>query len=427
MKKKLILISILASAQMFGASIDHIMNYTPEYDGNPALQGAISEQSSANYNPSSLTELDNGLYVNGGIQTAIGKQSMEYNGKEYAANHISPIPNLSVVSKNDKRAFFWTIGGVAGGAKLDYENGIAAYGILGNTFPYNNIGKATDTSNAEGESTYIQTTIGTAFKLNDKLSLSLAGRAVYGIRDFKGSLEIKTGSGLGSGQTATIDAERRATGFGGQLGLNYKATEKLNIGLRYDSKVKLEFETKSTEQKITGLPAGFGYTFGFSNLYPEYTNGAKGYRDLPAILALGAQYEANKKWKLYLGGNYYFNKEADLDEAFVANDKKYTRQYSNGWELAAGTEYWLKEKLALLAGVNYAITGASADNFRDSEYAIDSTMIGTGIKYKYSDKLELTGTVAHYLYTSEEGKTLQSTVEYKKNITTIGLGFSKKI
>ena len=75
--------------------------------------------------------------------------------------------------------------------------------------------------------------------------MAIGGRAVYAIRDFQGELEVE-GAGLGSGQTATIDAERKATGFGAQLGLNYKATDKLNIGLRYDSKVKLNFKTKSS-------------------------------------------------------------------------------------------------------------------------------------------------------------------------------------
>lgn len=422
--KKFLLVSIIASINLIGATIDHIMNYTVEYNANPSLQGAISEESSVNYNPAGLMELENGTYLNGGLQVAIGHQWMEYNNEEYGANHVSPIPNLSVYKKDDKKALYWTLGGIAGGAELDYKDGIATYDVLGNS-SYSFIGTASDDSWAKGSSTYYQTTLGSAFKLNDKFSMAIGGRAVYAIRDFQGELEVE-GAGLGSGQTATIDAERKATGFGAQLGLNYKATDKLNIGLRYDSKVKLNFKTKSTESKIN-LTA-LSTTFGYSNLYGEYADGASGYRDLPAILALGVQYDLTNKYTIYTGANYYFNEDANIDEKFVTADKKIdSRKYKDGWELSIGNQYKLTDKFSILSGVNYAKTGASSVNYRDSEYAINSLMIGLGAKYKYSETLEFVGALSHYFYESDEGKTLGKTVEYNKDITNVGFGLTKKI
>jgi long-chain fatty acid transport protein len=416
---------IMTANLLMGASIDHIMNYTVEYNANPALQGAISKESSVNFNPAGLIKLEDGTYINGGLQIAFGTQGMETSGTDYSADHVSPIPNLSIFKVEDNKAYFWTFGGIAGGAELDYKDGIATYDILGSHPIYGNIGSVGDGSSAKGSSMYLQTTLGTAFAINDKLSVAVAARGVYGKRDFSGNINIE--GGLGNGQTATIDAERTATGFGGQFSINYAATPKLNLALRYDTKIKLKFKTDADEQKITGLPAAFGYVFGFSDIYPEYKDGAKGYRDLPAILALGMEYKVNNKWKIFTGGNYYFNSSADLDEGFATTGKEESKKYDDGYEIAFGTEYAINSKINWMAGINYAKTGASSVNYRDSEYAIDSTMVGTGIKYKYSDTLEFTFVVSHYFYDDSTGKTLTVPVEYHKSITNTGIGFNKKL
>ena len=45
-------------------------------------------------------------------------------------------------------------------------------------------------SSAEGKSLYGQTTIGRAWKVNDKLSMSIAGRAVLGMKKLKGDINV---------------------------------------------------------------------------------------------------------------------------------------------------------------------------------------------------------------------------------------------
>ena len=48
----------------------------------------------------------------------------------------------------------------------------------------------TNGSKAEGKNLYAQTTLGKVWKVNNKLSLSAAGRLVYGIRELKADLYI---------------------------------------------------------------------------------------------------------------------------------------------------------------------------------------------------------------------------------------------
>ncbi|MGL4687663.1 MAG: OmpP1/FadL family transporter [Fusobacteriaceae bacterium] len=413
MKKISIMAFLLISTMGKGASIDHIMNYTAEYSANPALQGVINYSSTVNFNPAGLMRLENGLYMNGGLQYATGGYEMNYKGRSYKSDLGSPAPNFSLYKKYDNYALFWTVGGIAGGAALNYKDGISAYGKIENQLSA--FAKISDSS-AKGSNVYIQSTLGTAFNINEKLSMSVAGRIVHGQRDFEG--EVQVTSALLKNPTLSVDAEREAWGLGVQLGLNYAATEKLNLGLRYDSKVKMNFKTDST----VGAPLPI-VGINFDALYPEYKDGMKARRDLPAILALGAQYKITPAWTGFLGGNYYFNKSANIDEE-VQTKTGASRKYKDGYEFSLGSEYEINEKWSWLAGTNYAITGAEKDNYHDSEFALDSLMFGTGIKYKHNDTLELLGSVAHYFYNSSNST--DGDVEYIKETTVLGGGFTYK-
>lgn len=463
MKKKLGILAIAAllSTGAYAASIDHIQTYTPEYLGNQSQNGMINK-SSVYYNPAGLVHLDNGTYFHIGAQLAVGHEKMDYNGKEYKADLLQYIPTLALYSVRDERTIFWTFGGLGGGGDLEYKDGVpgeivashilndlahrlsATPGLdqnLSNLLKNANfIDKG---SSAEGKSLYGQTTIGRAWKVNDKLSMSIAGRAVLGMKKLKGDINLGLeGSNL-LDKSAHIDSDRTAWGLGAQIGFNYKATDRLNLAMRYDSRVKLNFKASGDEKKVD---LKFGSInlgeFGFSDFYSEYTPGTKTRRDLPAILALGASYKVTDRWTTAISGNYYFNKDAKMDrtkaspilEKFGIKDIK--AEYDNGWEIALGNEYKLNEKWTLLGSVNYAHTGAKVSSYDDIEFALDSVTVGAGVKYAPTDCDEWVFTVCHFFYDQETGhygdKYPQDKFpsvknpEYDKNITAFGLAYTKK-
>lgn len=411
--KQIAIASLLLSSVSFGASIDLVQNYSAEYAGNPAQQGAINYGSTVYFNPAGLSQLEQGTYFVGGVQVAFGEQSMAEE-KEYDADLFSPIPNFAVYKVVEDGAYFWTLGAVAGGATLKYEDGIP----LGQTFE-----QLLDMSNTEvkGGNQYAQTTIGRTWKVNEKLSTSLGLRAVYGLRTLEASTSLRKNP-LGLSGTASIDSERTGYGFGFQLGLNYKATDRLNLGLRYDSQVNMKFKTDA-EIKHTGAGSviinGLDGKSGLLGEFPVYAPGLKTRRDLPAILALGASYKVTDRWTTFVGGNYYFNKDATMDQ--VGKLRNY--DYSNGWEISVGSEYWINDKFAWLVGANYADTGAPKDTYSPTEYAINSIFVGTGIKYRQNETTEWTVAYNHYFY---EDTTGNNNVEYKKDIKSIGFNFVKK-
>ncbi|MGL5989092.1 OmpP1/FadL family transporter [Cetobacterium sp.] len=407
-KFKILLLTLIAGLNVstMGASIDHIQNYSAEYGGNPAQQGAINIGSTVYFNPAGLMRLENGTYMVGGLQYAFGDQNMNEDGNDFSTDLSSPIPNFALYKKTDDGAYFWTMGGIGGGASLAYKKSIPL--ALG-PFDANKFLKNTQ---VKGSNVYVQTTLGKAYNLNDKWSASVALRGVYGKR----TMNAKTTLNFANAKEISIDAEREAFGIGSQLGLNYTPNNKLNVGFRYDSKIKLDFKTNSTTNGNDN-PSGEFIEGVLLKKYPVYRDGIKTRRDLPTLAALGASYKVTDQWTTFIGGNYYFNESATMDRVEGMNV-----DYDNGWEVSLGSEYWINKKFAWLVGFNYADTGAPDKSFAATEYALDSTMVGTGFKYKPNDSTEWTVAFNHYFYDS---RTVEN-IKYEKEISSIGVNFVKK-
>lgn len=447
MNKKFLIASLFISAIAYGASIDHIQTYSPDYLANQAQTGMVNNVS-ANYNPAGLGRLENGRYIHGGLQYAFGTESMKYKGKEHEADLRQVIPNLALYSVDEKGAKFLTFGGIAGGGELEYK-GVAGLNVAMDKYNSLNtpvpLGLTDKNTIIKGSNKYSQLTLGRAFNIDDKLSVSIAGRLVHGTRELKGKIEIDSPLLANHPMkdkilTGDIDSKRTAWGYGFQLGLNYKASEKLNLAARYDSKIEMKFKAKGNENKLRvdllrTMGINLGENIGITSFYPQYTPGTKTRRDLPAILSLGASYKVTDKWIVSTAANYYFNKNAKMDRVTDASGIKHGTDYKNGWEIALGNEYQLNDKVTLIGSINYAKTGAKANSYSDIEYAIDSTTLGAGVRYKYDETLELTASVAHFFYNTSEGTykkryanvpTVTENQKYKKSITAIGLSATKK-
>lgn len=446
MKKRLGLLALAAvlSSSAYSASIDHIQTYTPEYLGNQAQNGMINN-ASVYYNPAGLVHLQNGTYFHAGIELAVGEEKMNYNGQELKADLLQPIPNFAMYKVEDDSALFWTFGGIAGGGDLKYKDGVPGTAVISDIVNNSSLSKmlggkiTTEKSSAEGKNIYAQTTLGKTWKVDDKLSLSVAGRIVYGVRKLKGDIQVDGSPVLDyyKQNRATLDSERTAWGYGAQFGVNYKATERLNLAMRYDSRVKMNFKAKASERKVelSKLSNSTLPDLGFSTFYPEYADGVKSRRDLPAILAAGMSYKVTDNWTVALSGNYYFNKDAKMDrikQESILGSKVVEAEYDNGWELALGTEYRLSPKWAVLGSINYADTGAKVSSYDDVEYALNSVTLGTGLKYNPDETTEWVFTVAHFFYDEEKGHYdskyggLVDNPTYDKSITAFGVSYTKR-
>jgi len=439
MKKRLMLLGAVLSANAMGASVDAIMNYTPSYLGNPA-QNATTDVDGAFYNPAGLTALEEGVHMHLGVQAAkVGFEMTDKrlaNPKKYEGkDDLSIVPSFALVKKQGDFAYFMNMGGAAGGPSLKYSDGVPMFNsinsILGGQAAQTLVGggmsalvpslaaNSTVTGKVEGSNKYYATTLGAAHKINEQWSIAGGIRAILGKRTTEINMDtnLQTGNAMvdplfantNSLFTGKLDAEREGFGIGGILGINYTPTEDLRLAATYFSKVDMEFKTK---EKRSGL-AGVNTLAKQNNALAVLIDGTKADRDLPAQLSLGAEYDITERFRVMTGGSYYFFKDAKIDG---------TKGFKNGWEGNIGMEYDVTPKWTLTAGYNHAETGAEAQTFNDTEFALDSDIYAVGAKYKQNDDLEWTLGTSFINYDSKESKG----IKYDKNITAVGAGVTYK-
>ena len=192
----------------------------------------------------------------------------------------------------------------------------------------------------------------------------------------------------------------------------------------------MNFKAKGHEYQLQTTDI-IGKNIGLSTFYPQYTINSKIRRDLPAILSVGASYKVTDNYLISGTGNFYFNHQAKMDRVKAFGGHQHGVDYKNGWEVALGNEYKLNDKFTLIGSVNYANTGAKTASYNDTEYALNSVMLGGGIRYQYDESLAITTSVAHFIYKGAEGNFKEKygvaeNQKYKKEITAIGLSITKK-
>lgn len=284
---------------------------------------------------------------------------------------------------------------------------MAFYGIIGNvgenditsTYKINGTG-----TSARVTYDFNQVILGGAYSVNDKLSLSAGLKKVFAYNTllFKNDKLV----------ILNKDENGRSNGWGYQLGLNYQFNDKVNLGIKYNSKVKLIYKNTS---KI----------FGFM------MNGRDSERDLPAVLTVGLSGKVNDKLNLSSSVAYYFNKNANIDDAANQNQKI----YNNGYELAFGAEYKLNPKITLLGSTSYSNTGAKV--IKSSEFPLNGFGLGAGVKYNFDENTEFVVGLSHYFFKEQNAnfgdkyyakpKEIKSgKVTYDKNLTQVGVSVTKK-
>jgi len=221
-----------------------------------------------------------------------------------------------------------------------------------------------------------------------------------------------------------VDAEETGTGFTPILGANIAIGDKLNIGLKYEFKTKLNLEQNVSEGKD-----------GAGMFVPDSTV----HSDMPALLSVGAKYRLIPKLAVSAGFHYYFDRNAnygktlDVTGEAVSNDKVIDKNY---YELAFGLEYDITEKFLVSGGYLLAKTGVSEDYQSDLSFSLTSSSFGFGFGYRISKNFmvnlggsytayqEGTKRSTHIIPNSEMNVTITDTY-YKDNIFFgIGVDFS---
>ena len=163
-----------------------------------------------------------------------------------------------------------------------------------------------------------------------------------------------------------VEVRQRGWGITPILGIDYRSG-KWNIAARYEFTTKFNIEN-DTKRDDTG----------------RYENGVNTPNDLPGILAFGAQYEVMKNLRVMAGYNYYFDKDARMDN----NKQRFLKR--NTQEFLAGVEWDVTPAVTVSAGGQRTLYGLGDGKYlTDLSFVTSSYSFGFGAKVKVARNIHL--------------------------------------
>jgi long-chain fatty acid transport protein len=190
----------------------------------------------------------------------------------------------------------------------------------------------------------------------------------------------------------SVDATQSGSGISPIFSMMISPSENLNITVKYEMRTRMDITNKTKSDFQTGYTSlGAPIT-----MFPD---GEKSASDMPALLSLGLNYKVTPKVVVYLGSNYFFDKNAnyghtvDLDNigstpsTLVPNSSIIDQ---NGLDFSGGLEVTLSDKLLVSAGYIWANKGVNRLYQSDLEFANATNTIGFGGTYAIMKNLKVT-------------------------------------
>jgi long-subunit fatty acid transport protein len=416
------------------------------------------------FNPAGLGKLDDGFHFSLSSQTIFQSKDvtatynfLNTNPNEYKGDVKAPVfPSFYAAWKKNKLAISFGFNPVGGGGGAEYLTGLPSFeiplsdldpivsgllapldqgiaSVTGTNPQFSNIQGYSADIYFKGSSVFFGYQLGLTYQITDMIGVYAGARYVTAKNTYDGHIrdiminpqplntaiagpqtpgdylrQVALTPGLDEITVATlnfaatnfdqqttdkeVDAEEKGSGITPILGANVSLMDKkLNIGLKYEFKTRLELETTVNDGKD-----GYGL-FKQDSLVNS---------DMPAMLSLGASFQATPKLGVTAGFHYYFDKNANygktLDSAPtepVTNDEVMD---ANFYELGLGLEYGITDKLLASAGYLFANTGVTEDYQSDLSFSLTSSTIGLGIGFKITEKIMINLGGAYTMY--QEGE-----------------------
>lgn len=399
----------------FGGGIDNKQNFSAAYAGSLSRNGATDGADVAAYNPAGLTILGNGFYLEVDAQPFTFDYDHTYNGETHTSSPSLVAPTAFAVHKSDNLALWgaFTING--GGGETKYEDGNIITEGIGNALSAGMFAEAglpaggtLENQYAYAESFDYTFTTGATYKIND--IFSIAGGIRYIITDKEVDIH---GDYLGTYIAGKYDQE--ADGFGGIFGLNIHPGNTVNIGIRYETQVDLDWKTDTSKSNTAGVALLSAF---------DRVDGQSYARDLPAVLALGLEWKVRPNLTLKPSTSLYFEKDADWGTQNDAVD-------GNSYEVALAAQYDINQAWSITTGYMFIDVDMKPENFGIIEKMnppLDCHAVALGTRYKYNERLTFTFGLTGYFYVSDTAPATAVTPEvtYEKTLYQAGIGLQYK-
>lgn len=407
-----IVFASLAIASFAGGLLTNT-NQSAAFVRNPARYASL-DADAVYFNPAGTAFLQEGWTVSANWQMIWQQRDVENGGKTYNGEVYVPImPTFHATYKTGDWAFSAFFGMPGGGGNAQFDNGLPVFDQLApglftqafnqQTQGYGTINSITNSSQFESTQYLFALQLGAAYKINDNFSVYGGIRANYTSLSYEGAI---TGNINGNvpyipeGATAPImvatdipvnvgvDLTQTGIAFAPIIGIDYKV-DRFNLGVKYEFRAVniIENDTKDA-------PAAFA----------SLQDGVKFRNDAPAILSVGASYDICDRVKVMGAGVYYFDKDAKIESLLTKENTMQTLS-RNTYELLAGVEVKVTDKLLLSSGIQFSDFGVNERYLSDVSFIDDSFTVGAGGKYSFNENWDLNFGACYANYAHGAGAT----------------------
>ncbi len=391
------------SSILCAEGVDNRVNHSAEYIRTLNRNAATDSMDIVVYNPAGVMKMKNGGHVGLSLQYEANEYTNRIAGTDYDQNKPSIMPGLFALYKEDRWAGFAAFTIPAGSGKGNFQSGNASTAIAGqgiiNAYPW---ATAIKNQSVVAESYYYGYTLGGAYEINTTWSLSLGVRYIDAQGAFSGALTTEGSFDF----TSEAEYEKSADGWGQIFGLIATPKEGVHIGLRYETKTRLDFHYNVSRDTGSLLLQAL-----------EITEDINRRRDLPAVIGLGTSYQVNPNLKVDTSFTYYCNKDADWNglEQYV----------DDGYDLGFSFEYAFHDRIKGSFGYLYTDSGIDARYMRKESPQLNTQSLGFGVCYAHRPTrifniglLKVFSGSASY---SDSATGL--TIEYNKDVWIMAAGF----
>lgn len=255
-------------------------------------------------------------------------------------------------------------------------------------------------------------------------SLIGSGRASGSLVPVLGGLPDLRGAHFSLTKDKILGSGVDAWGFGGRLGMVYKATPETTVGASYSFKSSMD--NMSGRATLTAVDAVAG---------PVPLTGKIKIHDfqMPSSLNLGISHQVTPQWLLAADLSQVFWKDAmrDIKVSFLSDgggdiNIRLPQDYKNQTVLALGTAYQLNDRLTLRGGVRVASQALRSSTLFAVIPATPKTHLSAGFTYSLSNKSKLDFAYSHALEETMSNTSLPNTsapIQVKHSQNNFVLGY----
>ena len=413
----LLFVSILNLSEMgYTNGITYSPNQSAEYVRMPS-RNASTEGDAVFYNPAGTTEFSDGFTFYASNQMLFQRRYYEDDSSSFPGatvklhdeyktkGNIYLFPNFYAVYKKDRLSGFAGAGPIGGAGSAEYDNGLpsmywATFKKIYNTNPAFVSLTTSLEQDLEGTSRYLMGQVGGAYRINEVISLALAGRYVYGYENYEGEITTVI---AGTSSTSHLDSTLTGDGFGIATGINLRLMKEMNIGVRYEwfSELEVKADTKKDD---------FG-------MFPD---GSKYKRTIPQVIGVGLGYSILPELKTIISFNYILNAELDHDGR--------EDNYRNSLDAGIGLEYTINPAVRVSTGYLYSQGGKKKEGNTELDQLLDYHSVGIGGVYVIGSNVEFSIGYNHTKYMDEKINSASSagTVTMSRTNEQIAVGITFK-